>query len=69
MSRVRSDGSDPTSVLESSIVDVSSLRYLNTFVDEAAVGLKLMVQTFNDYTMNAIESITTLSLTHPELID
>jgi hypothetical protein len=68
-SRVRSDGFDPTSVLGSSIASVSSQRYSNTLSDEAVVGLELLIQAFNDYTVNAIEPVTTLSLTHPELID
>lgn len=68
-SRVRSNGSDLTSVLESSIVDIHTQRYSNTLADEATIGLKLLVQAFNDYTMNAIEPATTLSLTRPELID
>ena len=36
---------------------------------EASLALELLVQAFNDYTMNAIEPTTTLSLTCPELID
>lgn len=68
-SRVRSDELDLDSVLESSVLRVSSPRNLNALVDEAAVGLELLIQAFNDYTVNAIEPATTLSLTYPELID
>ena len=68
-SRVMSNESNPTSVLESLVDDISAPRNSNTLIDEAALGLELLVQAFNDYTMNAIEPTTTLLLTYIELID
>ena len=38
-------------------------------VDKIALGLDLLVHAFDDYTVNAIEPATTLSLTYPKLID
>ena len=69
ISRVMSNESEPTSVLMSSIDDVSTLRDSNTPMDEIALGLDLIVHAFDDYTMNAIKPATTLSLTYPRLID
>ena len=60
-----SNESDPTSVLKSSIDDVSAPRHSDTLIDEAALGLKFLVQAFNDYTIDSIEPTTTLSLTYP----
>ena len=68
-SRVMSNESESTSVLVSLIDDVSTSKNSNTPVDEIALGLDLLVYAFDDYTMNAIEPATTLSLTHPKLID
>ena len=68
-SRVRSDESYPTSVIESLTTDVKTQRHSNTLVDEAALGLELLVQAFDDYSMNAIKPTTSLSLTYHELID
>ncbi|WP_229775754.1 hypothetical protein, partial [Pseudomonas laurentiana] len=58
-----------TNVLASSVDDVSSLRNSNAPMDEIALGLDLLVHAFDDNTVNALEPATTLSLTHPELID
>ena len=60
---------EPTSVLVSSVDGVSTLRDSNTLVDEISLGLDLLVHAFDDYTVNAIEPATTLSLTYLELID
>ena len=49
--------------------DVSTFRDSNTPVDETALGLDLLVHAFDDYTVNAIEPSTTLSLNYPKLID
>lgn len=68
-SRVRLDGSNPTNFLESSIASVSTQKHLNTPLDEVVIGLELLVQALNDYIGNAIKPFSTLSLTHPELID
>ena len=66
---VMSDDFGSTNVLASSVDDVSSLRNLNTPRDEIALGLDLPVHAFDEYTVNAIEPVTTLSLTYPKLID
>ena len=63
------DQSYPTSVLKSSIDDVSVQRNLNTLVDEVSLGLKFLVQAFHDYIMNAIEPTMSLSLTYRNLIE
>ena len=68
-SRVMSNEFESTSVLMSSVDDVSTLRDSNTPVDEITLGLDLLVHAFDDYTVNAIEPVTTLSLTYPELIN
>ena len=68
-SRDRSDESESTNVLVSSIDDVSTLRNSNTHVDEISLGLNLLVHAFNNYNVNTIEPATTLSLTYPKLID
>ena len=68
-SRVMSNDSNPTSVLESLVDDVSIPRHSKTLMDEATLGLKLLLQAFNDYTVNAIKPTTTLSLTYSKLID
>ena len=68
-SGVISDEFESTDVLVSSFDDVSSLRNSNTLMDETALGLDLLVRAFDDYTVNAIEPATTLSLTYPKLID
>ena len=68
-SRVLSDESESTSAPVSVINDVSTSRNSNTSVDEISLGLDLLVHAFDDYTVNTIEPVTTLSLTHPELID
>ena len=69
MSRVRSNESNPISVLESLFDDVSDQRHSDTLLDEATLGLKLLVQAFDDYTMNTIEPTTSLSLIYLEVID
>lgn len=69
MSRVRSDGSYPTSVIESSINNVRTQRHSNTLADEATLDLELLVQVFDDYTVNAIEPTMSLLFTYLELID
>ena len=68
-SRVVSDESELTSAPVSSINDISTSRNSNTSMDEIVLGLNLLVHAFDDYTMNAIEPATTLSLTCPELIN
>ena len=69
ISRVMSNDSETTSVLMSLVDDVSTLSDLNTPLDEISLGLDLLVHAFDDYTMNAIKLVTTLSLTYFELID
>ena len=68
-SRVMSNESDPTSVLKSSVDDVSAPRHSNTLMDEISLCLNFLVQAFDDYTMNTIKPTTTPSLTYTELID
>ena len=68
-SRVMANESESTSVLVSSVDDVSTLRDSNTPVEKIALGLDLLVHAFDDYTVNAIELSATLSLTYHELID
>ena len=68
-SRVRSDESYPTSVIESLINDIRNQMRSNRLVDEATLGLELLVQEFDDYTVKIIEPITSLSVTYPKLID
>ena len=67
--RVMSIEFDPTSVLESLVNDISALRNSNTLMEKITLGLDLLVQEFDDYTMNTIKPPTSFSLTYPELID
>ena len=67
-SKVMSNESNPTSVLKSLVDDVSAPRHSNTLTNKDALGFEFLVQAFNDYTVNAIEPTTTLSLTYPKLI-
>ena len=69
VSRVMSNEFGPTSLLETSVDDISALRHSNTPTHEISLGLNFLVQAFNDYTVNAIKPTTTFSLTYPELID
>jgi len=68
-SRVMSNKSKPTSFFVSSVDIISTLRDSNTPMDKISLGLDSIVHAFDDYTMNAIEPTTTLSLTYLELID
>ncbi len=69
LSRVRLDESYPTSFLKSLINDVNAQRNSNTLMDEVSLGLKFLIQAFNEYTMNEIEPTTSLLLIYPKLID
>ena len=64
-----SDDFGSTNALVSSVDNVSSLRNSNTPRDEITLGLDLLVHAFDENSLIALEPATTLSLTHPELID
>ena len=44
-------------------------RALTASSNEITLGLNLLVHAFDDYSMNALELITSLPLCHPKLID
>ena len=48
---------------------VRGQRVSTTLSNEISRGLNLLVHAFNDYTINALEPITSLSLQYPKLID
>ena len=66
---VRTNESDSLDVDLSFVVFARTQRVSNTLLNEIARGLNLLVHAFNDYTVNTLEPITSLSLQHPELID
>ena len=48
---------------------VRNLRASNTLLNEIAPGLDLLIFAFDNYIVNALKKVTSLSLQHPELID
>lgn len=49
--------------------DVESLPGLNTLIQCSLLDLNLIVESYDDTTVNSLEPITNLSLIHPKLID
>ena len=65
----RMSESDSPDIDLSFVASARTQRVSNTLSNEIARGLDLLVHAFDDYTMNALEPVTSLSLQHPELID
>ena len=65
----RMNESDSPDVNLSFVVSTRTQRVSNTLPNEIARGLDLLIHAFDDYTVNTLEPITSLSLQHPELID
>lgn len=63
------DESHPTSVDDFSINSIWIQRHFNIPSNKIILGLKLCVQAFDDYILNAIKNSTSLWLTYPKLID
>lgn len=68
-SSVGSHDSDSLDVNMSSTTVARNQRNLTIPLHEIALGLDLLIHAFDDYTMNALEPVTPLSLCHLELID